>query len=122
MKIIISIFLIFSISFHAFAEECTKPVTVIKKGQAAPCDGFLFSPKKEQEVRIKVQSTEILEQLSSRQKDSINNLDARLKNMREYNLELNKQLDDRDRWSFWKKTLYFGLGVAVTGAIAANVR
>lgn len=34
---------------------CDNPVTHLKKGEPAPCTGYLFSPEKEQEVRITVQ-------------------------------------------------------------------
>jgi hypothetical protein len=31
---------------------CNQPVVSIEKGQAAPCSGYLFTPEKEQEVRL----------------------------------------------------------------------
>lgn len=44
--------------------ECAKPVTALKKGETVPCDGFLFTKKKELEVRNKVEQHELtLDQL-----------------------------------------------------------
>lgn len=31
--------------------QCPKPVSVLNKGDEAPCKGFLFSPEKESEIR-----------------------------------------------------------------------
>lgn len=44
-----------------WAAECPKPVTQLQEGQAAPCKGSLFSPEKEQEVRIKVEEHKLME-------------------------------------------------------------
>ena len=38
------------ISTEVFA-GCPKPVTPLQQGEAAPCEGFLFSPEKEREIR-----------------------------------------------------------------------
>ncbi len=32
--------------------NCSKPVTPLNKGEPAPCQGFLFSPEKEKEIRL----------------------------------------------------------------------
>ena len=34
---------------------CEQPVKFLKKGEVVPCDGYLFSPEKEAEVRVVVQ-------------------------------------------------------------------
>lgn len=46
----------------ALAETCIQPVTAVKKGDASPCDGYLFSKEKEAEVKQKVQDGELANQ------------------------------------------------------------
>lgn len=46
------------ISFQALA--CPQPVTPLKKGEQAPCTGFLFSPEKELELRIRNEEYKLL--------------------------------------------------------------
>jgi hypothetical protein len=40
--------------------ECVKPVAALEQGAPAPCKGFLFSPKKELEVRLLSKESELL--------------------------------------------------------------
>jgi hypothetical protein len=56
-----------------WAKDCVKPVTVLKQGIVAPCDGFLFSKEKESEVRYNKEE-----------------LDLKFK---EINLQISKSLD-----------------------------
>lgn len=56
-NIIIAGFLILSNSCFA----CPKPVITLQLGQQAPCKGFLFSPEKEQELRLLKEDHKILE-------------------------------------------------------------
>lgn len=54
-----------SLTFYsevATAQDCTKNVQALKEGVASPCDGFLFSPKQEQAVRLKDQSYQFQEE------------------------------------------------------------
>ena len=51
MKYIISTLLL-SLTSQALA-DC-KPVTYLEKNSSVPCDGYLFTPEKEKEVRSKV--------------------------------------------------------------------
>lgn len=63
MKKLIIVMLILTIP-NVTSAECKNPVTKLSKGQVSPCDGFLFTKKKETEVRTKVEEHKItLEQL-----------------------------------------------------------
>lgn len=123
MKIVNSILCIAFVlySFPGYA-KCGKAVQFVEAGKPAPCSGFLFSPEKEQEVRIKLQVSSTLESLVKKQQESIDNLDARIANLQNYNNYLSTELEKQDKFNFWKTTLYFSLGVLVTGAIATNVK
>lgn len=57
-KQIISIVLGVSLSTSAFG-DC-KPVTPLEKGEPAPCMGYLFTPEKELELRIKNEEYKLL--------------------------------------------------------------
>ena len=53
MKKLLTLILVFSMTQAGtvLAAECTKNVQHLKAGEKAPCTGFLFSPKKEEELR-----------------------------------------------------------------------
>ena len=55
----ISLFLATIISFNSFA-QCPKPVQYVEKGNTVNCTGFLFSPEKELELRIKNEEYKLL--------------------------------------------------------------
>lgn len=40
--------------------QCPKPVIHLEKGEQAPCSGYLFSPQKELELRIKNEEYKVL--------------------------------------------------------------
>lgn len=61
MKILKSfaiILTLLSFSINAIA-NCSKPVQFLEKGQAAPCEGYLFTKEKELEVRIAVEESKV---------------------------------------------------------------
>jgi len=61
MKSLLVLTLIFSLicPVNSLA-SCTKPVQELQEGQKAPCRGYLFSPTKEQYVRIQVEDNALL--------------------------------------------------------------
>lgn len=115
LKLILSIL----IATPSFA--CDKDVTYLEKGTATPCEGYLFSPNKEKEVRYQVESYKYVEQFANKQGEIINIMDERLTNLQEHNKMLSEELNRKDKAKFWQSTFYFTLGVLVTGAIAKNV-
>lgn len=100
---------------------CDKPVQYLSQGQNTPCTGYLFSPEKELEVRQMKETYNLHLEVKQLQKERIDILETRIDNYQEYQVELEKELRNREDISFWKNTLYFGLGVLLTGAIATNV-
>jgi len=115
----ISILLCTLLSFPIIA--CDKPVTAIKQGEIATCSGYLFSPEKEKEVRIKIAEYDLLKEYSNTQTELNQILNKRLENTQQYNDRLYKRLNEEKRSNEIYNALYFGLGVIVTGIIAANV-
>lgn len=61
-KSIITFILVGWLVFPINLLACSKEVSLLNKGDTAPCTGYLFSPEKEQEVRIKVQQYKLLEE------------------------------------------------------------
>lgn len=55
---LLAVLLSLSLTTKAFS-EC-KPVTPLNKGDVAPCTGYLFTPEKELELRIKNEEYKIL--------------------------------------------------------------
>jgi hypothetical protein len=105
-----------------YAEECSKSVTVLKKGEVSPCDGFLFSPEAEKKVTKAIDDAKYYKELSDllHEKNElylkqINILDQRLMLYVKTTDELAEEVNRKRNEDFWQKTLYFGLGVVVTG-------
>ncbi|PCI45898.1 MAG: hypothetical protein COB41_00480 [Proteobacteria bacterium] len=120
MTKILSFILCIFLSVPAFG-KCDKPVSYLSKGSTVSCTGYLFSPEKELEVRLKVEKYNFLEEYSKTQQDINEILSKRLTDSQEYNQYLSKRLKEERGSKFWRTTLYFGLGVLVTGLIASNV-
>ena len=94
------------------------PVTLMHAGDKANCDGYLFSKDKEAEVRQHLLDLDTYKQLDASNQRIIQY------HMQEEDLlkqqtdlwhnqaqDLSKQLISAEDSSFWKKTLFFGLGV-----------
>lgn len=62
MKKFLKILLISMLISSNVLAECEKPVITLYQGQVAPCKGFLFSPTKEQEVRMLNEDYTLLQQ------------------------------------------------------------
>lgn len=101
--------------------NCPEPVKYLQDFEMAPCAGYLFSPEKEMEVRIKIDNYNLLEEYSNTQTDVNELLNNRLKEAQKYNENLEKRLREEKRSNEIYNFLYFGLGVIVTGLIAGNV-
>ena len=130
---IISILLCILIAVPGYADigivKCAEPVQLLNHGDKAPCTGFLFSPEQEKKVYEATQDAKYYKELSDKlmkrqelQTEQLQIMDERLKlYMNQSNtlaIELQKEKSD----SFWKKTLYFGLGIIVTGVAVSAAK
>ena len=104
------------------AEQCTKAVVYLKQGDFVPCDGFLFSPEAEKKASQAVDDakyykelSELLHNKNELYLNQINILDQRLMLYVKTTDELAEEVNRKRNEDFWQKTLYFGLGIAVTG-------
>lgn len=101
--------------------NCPVPVQYVHEFELAPCSGYLFSPEKELEVRLKVDQFNLLEEYSATQADVNEALNKRLQEAHKYNEHLEKRLHQEKRNNEIYNFLYFTLGVLVTGLVAGNV-
>lgn len=98
--------------------ECLKPVTHLSVNELTPCEGYLFSPEKELEVRLKVGSYDQLSLINSKQRELIDTIQQRINIQIEQNLLLVNQLQEREKNDFWKQTGFFLSGVLITTIIS----
>lgn len=61
MKKIVALLICLSLPLQSFGSECSVPVKLLEQGSLSPCRGYLFSPEKELEVRIKLQEHSLLQ-------------------------------------------------------------
>jgi len=104
----------FLLSNVAFA-TCDKPVTYLGQGSTSPCSGFLFSPEKELEVRILVETLKKDQEIKTILEKRLEITQLRLE-------DVNNQLYKREQTSQLEKSLYFVFGALITGFIANNVK
>lgn len=127
MKKIIALLLI--ISHLALAEDaCTQNVTYLTKGTAAPCSGYLFSPKQEQTVRLAKDSLDNLQQEFNIQTDKITLLNQDLSFYKDQmaasqqqvqlwqaaDQKCSQELTKDEEGRFTKDILLFGAGILTT--------
>lgn len=108
--------------------QCPQPVVVIKKGEVAVCDGFLFSPEAEKraatardDAKYYKELTDKLferQDLATKERDI---LERRLNLYVEQSRTLSEALTKKQHEDFWQKALYFGLGAVITGGVAYGV-
>jgi hypothetical protein len=103
-------------------------VKYVEKGTPAPYDGYLFSPDKEQEARQNTESIKyykLLDESNQRiinmQKTELDLSSQQAALWKAQNLELAKQLEANNNASFWRNTVYFLAGAAITTALAFGV-
>lgn len=112
-----------------FAEGSSAPsVQFVKKTTPAPFDGYLFAPEAEQKAREGLLERDQYKSLYESSQRIIKLMEGneslyeqRLENFKVRNDDLSVKLQQATDASFWKNTLYFGLGVLITGAIAIGI-
>lgn len=107
---------------YSFANSCPEPVQIIQAGQTANCDGFLFSDDAEKKASQAIDDatyykdlSELLHKRSELSNKQIGILDQRLNLYMTSSNELAKEVVRKRDQDFWQKTIYFSLGVIVTG-------
>lgn len=108
--------------------NCPDDYMVMAKGDVAQCDGVLFSPDATKRADEAVQDVNYYklmnEKLSFRnelQMKEIDILGKRLSLYVEQSDVLAKEVVRKESEDKWQKIIYFGLGVIITGYLAANV-
>jgi len=77
--------------------NCLRPVTPLKKGEHSPCTGFLFSPQKELELRIKNEEYKLLQE---EVRVFLLKKDFYIKEIEESEVIINKE---REKAELWRK-------------------
>lgn len=95
MSTFVSSLLIASVSL------CPKSVIPLEKGQESPCQGYLFSLEKEQELRIKNENYKLLEQEVNIYKKQNDNLNQQINN---YEFIIKKEQEKTDKWRTMAET------------------
>lgn len=103
-------------------------VKYVEKGEPAPFTGYLFTPEKEGEVRQDVESLKYYKLLDESNQRIIALKDKELAAVnanyaiwQKQSEQLSKELEDAKSNSFWRQTLYFGLGALLTTGLAFAV-
>lgn len=94
---------------------CVNPVTPVRQGEVAQCDGYLFTPQAESDAFKN-------KQIADLRKSENEILEQRLKLYMDATTALTKEVNSRDNVEGIYRFVYFGLGVLVTGFIVSNVR
>lgn len=126
-KELISFTLSLLISTQSFA-KCKNPVTILEQGVPAPCSGYLFSPDKELEVRLKIEENGLLQKQIELKDLTITNLykdaikSSQIVELEEKKAELwrtraeesTKKLVESENGKSGRELLFFILGMAAT--------
>lgn len=96
MKKLLALFIALSLPINSFATECQSPVKLLEEGSPAQCRGYLFSPEKELEVRMKIKDYSLL-------KEENDNLNQIINRLEKKNQESDKILDlELQKVELWK--------------------
>jgi len=127
MKIYIVSLLLLVFSSRLYA-DCEKAVTFLNEGQVSPCTGYLFSPEKELEIRIKNEEHKLLLEQT---KAYIQTIDVYKKQVEITEKIAEKEQQKSELWRTraeditlkytkqqqmrsWKDWIYFGVGIVTT--------
>lgn len=93
---VITATLILTFSLNSLATECQTSVKLLEEGSPAPCRGYLFSPEKELDTRIKIKDYSLL-------KDEINSLNQIVDRMHKKEMENDRILElEQQKTDLWK--------------------
>lgn len=109
--------------------DCPKDVQIIKQGQTANCDGFIFSNNAEKQAEQYREDSIFYKSYSDKLNEKIK-LEAAENDIlqKRLNLYLNEsqrlaeEVSKRDNNEGLYRFIYFALGVVATGLVVRNVR
>jgi len=113
--------MIISLIIFISSAVCEKPVTYLKEKEKTPCTGYLFSPEKEQELRLINERQKLLLDVVDTQDLLIKKNNERLTEYQEYTQKLERKIESRKQFNFWINSAYFIFGAVLTGTIATNL-
>lgn len=119
MKYLILAFIILIIVLfpqNAFA-DCSKPVSYLKQGQQASCDGYLFSPAQEEYVRTAIEKYAVAQEIINEQQQLIANQDKRIALENERYTNIKSAMDSQNNQTFWERVAWFAAGVVLTSGV-----
>lgn len=126
LKIILTTILLFTTPIYA---DCLKDVQVIKQGQEASCDGFLFSNTAEKQAEEYRSDSLFYKSYSDKLQEKIkledNEIDILQKRLNLYIQEsnaLSNEVAKRDNNEGLYRFAYFVLGIVTTGLLVRNIR
>jgi hypothetical protein len=109
----------------AYTKARADDVVVVKKGQAVPFDGVLFTKELEKSIRMDIQISEkridTLNKLNDLNEKEIDILTKRLNLHQQKTLEMSNREVESENRTFWKNTIYFLSGAIITGLISHGV-
>jgi len=129
VKIVLAAILVFSQLTYAQVDQCPFEAQYLEKGQTANCTGILLSPEASKKADEAILDAKHYKELSERlferrnaTNKEISILDQRLKLYMDQSQLLAERVTKKENEDNWQKFAYFGLGVLITGVIAANVK
>lgn len=118
MKKLVSVTLALILYSQSIFAVCNKPVTYLKEGASAACNGYLFTPEQELLVRDAVEDNERYKHIITDLETLTANQDKRIALEVERYSNIKAQLDLKNDKSMWERLAWFIGGVAVaTGVI-----
>lgn len=123
LLVLLSVILSFVLLLYTKAKA--DDVVVVKKGQAVPFDGVLFTKELEKSIRMDIQISEkkidTLNKLNDLNEKEITILTKRLDLHQQKTLEMSNREVETENRTFWKNTIYFLSGAIITGLISHGV-
>lgn len=106
-SLILGVLLFSQISFGA----CDKPVTYLTEGTPAKCNGYLFTPEQEKQVREDVFALGKYKELVKMQDDLVGTLNERVDNYEVMTTNLREQNEFIQSRNKWMNGVAFVLGL-----------
>ncbi len=117
MKKLVSLTLFLSFSVQLFADQ----VLYIKKGDPAPFTGYVFDLEAQQKNQLSLLEKDNMAKQINLFKDDETLYTNQVLQWKTVATQNTERLVNIESNSFWQKTLFFGLGVLATSALAIGL-